>query len=122
MRELESDSGDRKRNEILSGAIDLVGGLFGGRKSSKSILGGVRRATGRRRTSANATNRLETAKNRLDEKADELEDLADELRDVLEESQDDWAEKAEAIESHDVGLEKSDITIEDVVLIWIPTR
>ena len=71
---------------------------------------------------SDATNRLETAKNRLDEKADELEDLADELRDVLEESQDDWAEKAEAIESHDVGLEKSDITIEDVVLIWIPTR
>ena len=122
VRELESDSGDRKRNEILSGAIDLLGGLFGGRKSTSSILGGVRRASGRRRTSANAGNRLETAKNRLDEKADELEDLADELRDALEEGQDEWAEKAEAIESHLVGLEKSDITIEDVVLVWIPTR
>ena len=58
----------------------------------------------------------------MDEKADELEDLADELRDALEEGQDEWAEKAEAIESHLVGLEKSDITIEDVVLVWIPTR
>jgi hypothetical protein len=121
VRELESDSGDRKRNEILSGAIDIVRGLLGGRKSTGSILGGVRRATGRRRTSANASQRLESAKNRLGEKVDELEELAEELTDALQDSQDDWNDKAERIESREVGLEKADITIEDVVLVWIPT-
>jgi hypothetical protein len=72
LRELESDSKDRKRNELLSGAIDVIGGLFGG-KSSRSILGGVRRASSSRRTSANASERVATAKNRLEEKLDELE-------------------------------------------------
>ena len=122
VRELESDSSDRKRNEILSGAVDVIGGLLGGRKNSRSILGGIRRATGKRRMSSNAEQRLESAKNRLDEKVDELEDLAEELQDALEDGQDDWDEKAEMIESHEVGLEKSDIAVDDVVLVWIPTR
>ncbi|MDW3219264.1 MAG: DUF87 domain-containing protein [Acidimicrobiales bacterium] len=120
LRELENDSKDRKRNEVLSGAIDVIGGLFGGR-SSRSIMSGVRRASSSRRTSANASQRVETAKNRLAEKADELEDLAEALTDALGESQDAWDEAAEAIESYEVGLEKTDITVEDVVLVWVPT-
>ena len=36
-------------------------------------------------------------------------------------SLEDWDTKAEAIESHEVGLEKTDISIEDLVLLWIPT-
>jgi hypothetical protein len=122
VRELESDSGDRKRDEFLSGAIDLIGGLLGGRKRSGAMLDGVRRASSRRRTTTNAEQRLESAKNRLDEKLDELDELAAELEIALVESHDDWTEKAEAIESHEVGLEKTDITVEDVILVWIPTH
>lgn len=121
LRELEHDSKDRKRNEVLSGAIDVIGGLFGGRRSSRSIMSGVRRASSSRRTSANASERVETAKNRLAEKADELEDLAEALTDALGESQDAWEEAARAIESYQVGLEKTDITVEDLVLVWVPT-
>jgi gas vesicle protein len=120
VRELESDSSDRKRNEVLSGAIDVIGGLFGG-KSTRSILGGVRRAGSSRRTSANASQRVESAKNRLDEKIDELEELADALIESLEESQDAWEEAAENIDTFEVGLEKTDITVEDLVLVWVPT-
>lgn len=120
LRELEADSKDRKRNELLSGAIDVIGGLFGG-KSSRSILGGVRRASSSRRTSANASERVATAKNRLEEKLDELEELADVLVDALQDSQDAWAEAAAEIETFEVGLEKTDIAIEDLVLVWVPT-
>ena len=121
LRELESDASDRQRNELLSGAIDLVGGLFGGRKSARSVLGGVRRASGKRRTSTNAANRVATAKNRLEEKVDELEDLAAALEDALLEAQDEWDEAAADIADFEVGLEKTDITVEDVTLVWIPT-
>lgn len=121
LRELEDDAGDRKRNELLSGAIDVIGGLFGGKRSARSVLGGVRRASSKRRTSANASNRVETAKNRLDEKIDELEELALALTDALEEAADEWDEAAEAIEPFEVGLEKTDITVEDFTLVWIPT-
>jgi Helicase HerA, central domain len=121
LRELESDSKDRKRNEVLSGAIDVIGGLFGGRKSSRSILSGVRRASSSRRTSANADQRVATAENRLAEKADDLVELADALTDALQESQDAWEEAAENVVSYEVGLEKTDIAVEDLLLVWIPT-
>jgi len=121
VRELESDSEDRTRNEVLSGAIDVIGGLFGG-KSTRSILGGVRRAGSSRRTSANAAQRVESAKNRLTERVDELEELADALVDALEDSQGTWEEAAARIETFEVGLEKTDITVEDLVLVWVPTE
>ncbi|MEZ5245251.1 MAG: DUF87 domain-containing protein [Acidimicrobiales bacterium] len=121
VRELESDSKDRSRNEVISGAIDVIGGLFGG-KSTRSILGGVRRASSSRRTSANAAQRVESAKNRLEERVDELEALADALVEALEDSQDAWERAAATIESFEVGLEKTDITVEDLVLVWVPTR
>ncbi|MEM9202273.1 MAG: DUF87 domain-containing protein [Actinomycetota bacterium] len=122
IRELEDDASDRKRNEVLSGAIDVIGGLFGGKRSARSILGGVRRASSKRRTSANASNRVETAKNRLDEKLDELDELALALTDALEEAADEWDAAADAIEPFEVGLEKTDITIEDLALVWVPTN
>ena len=75
IRELEDDANERKRNEVLSGAIDVIGGLLGGKRNARSILGGVRRASTKRRTSANAANRVETARNRLAEKIDELDEL-----------------------------------------------
>ncbi|MEQ8840525.1 MAG: DUF87 domain-containing protein [Acidimicrobiales bacterium] len=122
VRELEADSGDRKRNEVLSGAMDVIGGLLGGRKSTSSILSGVRRATSSRRTSSNAAERVRSAKNRLEEHVDELEDLAAALTDALAESHDAWADASGRIDTFEVGLEKTDIAVEDLVLVWIPTE
>lgn len=121
VRELESDTSDRKRNELLSGAMDIVGGLLGGKRSARSILGGVKRASSGRRMSSNATERLSTAKNRLDEKVNELDELADELTDSLMEAQEVWDEAAKNIEEFDVGLEKTDITVSEIALVWVPT-
>ena len=120
VRELEADATDRTRNEVVSGAIDVIGGLLG-RKSTRSILGGVRRAGSSRRTSANAAERVESAKNRLEEHVDELEALAESLIESLEESQETWQTMAASIESFEVGLEKTDIAVEDLVLVWVPT-
>nr|NIR38790.1 ATP-binding protein [Actinomycetota bacterium]NIS33425.1 ATP-binding protein [Actinomycetota bacterium]NIT96885.1 ATP-binding protein [Actinomycetota bacterium]NIU20559.1 ATP-binding protein [Actinomycetota bacterium]NIU68319.1 ATP-binding protein [Actinomycetota bacterium] len=121
LRELEADSKDRKRNEVLSGAIDVIGGLLGGRRSSRSVLSGVKRASRSRRMSSNAAERVATAKNRLAERVDELEDLADALRDALQDSQDAWDTAAGDIVEYEVGLERTDISVEDLVLVWIPT-
>ncbi len=122
VRELQSDARDRKQNELLSDAIDLVGGLLGGRKSSRSLMGGLRRASGKRRMSSNARQRVETAKNRLEDNLDKLEDLASALEDSLAESRDAWDEAASAIEDRRVPLEKADITIEELRLVWLPTE
>ncbi|MDH3704873.1 MAG: DUF87 domain-containing protein [Acidimicrobiia bacterium] len=124
VRELEEDHQARKGDEKLSVIGDVantvLGGLLGGRKSTSGILGGVRRASSKRRTTRNAEERLESAEHRLEEKADELDELEEELTDTLNEIADVWEAKAAAVEALEVGLEKNDITITDLSLVWIP--
>ncbi|MEQ8717799.1 MAG: DUF87 domain-containing protein [Acidimicrobiales bacterium] len=121
VRELETDVANRSRDEVLSGVGDLLGGLLGGRRGTRGVLGDLRRASGRRRTRDNAEERLETARRRLGETVDDLADLEAELAESLNEILDDWEERAGAIESVVVGLEKNDIDVDDPILVWVPT-
>jgi Helicase HerA, central domain len=121
VREVEADASGRGREAFLSGALDVIGGLLGGRKSTRSILGGVRRASSKSRQKKRAEERLHSAENRLEEKMSELEVLEEELVDTLEDIQDDWETKAANIEGTEVPLEKTDITVDELVLVWIAT-
>ena len=121
IRELEADVDSRGKDQMLDLAGSVLGGLLGGRKSTRSILGAGRRASSKNRTKGNAEERLRTAENRLEENADKLEDLETELTDSLWEIQSDWDEKAKEIESVEIPLEKTDISIDDFMLVWIPT-
>ncbi|MEZ5165955.1 MAG: hypothetical protein R2695_05490 [Acidimicrobiales bacterium] len=64
---------------------------------------------------------MATAKNRLDEKVDELDALAEALADALQEAQDEWDAAATKVTAYEVGLEKTDIAVADLVLVWVPT-
>ena len=50
----------------------------------------------------------------------ELEDLENELAEALLDIDDKWDDIATDIETLQVTLEKSDITVEEVALVWIP--
>ena len=121
VREAEHDAASRGNEELLSGVGEVLGGLFGGKKSGRSILGGIRRAGSKRRMKEKAQERLATAENRLTEKVDDLQELEEELADSLEDIQEVWDDNAAAIEPLEIPLEKTDISIEEVALLWIPT-
>ena len=121
IRELESDVDSRGKEQILDIGMSVLGGVLGGRRSTRSILGGARRASSKGRVKGNAEERLKTAENRLSDKADELDELETELTDSLWEIQSDWDDKAKEIETIEVPLEKIDISIDEFALIWIPT-
>ena len=121
IRELEADVDSRGKEQILDIGMSVLGGVLGGRRSTRSILGGARRATSKGRVKGNAEERLKTAENRLEDKADELEELETELTDSLWEIQSDWDDKAKEIDTIEVPLEKTDISIDEFALIWIPT-
>ena len=121
IRELESDVDSRGKEQILDIGMSVLGGVLGGRRSTRSILGGARRASSKGRVKGNAEERLKTAENRLSDKADELDELETELTDSLWEIQSDWDDKAKEIETIEVPLEKTDISIDEFALIWIPT-
>ena len=121
IRELEADVDSRGKDQMLDLAGSVLGSVLGGRKSTRSILGAGRRASSKRRVKGNAEERLRTAENRLEENADKLEALETELTDSLWEIQSDWDDKAKEVETVEVPLEKTDISIDDFVLVWIPT-
>jgi len=118
MRELEYDKDTSRNNALAGAALDVLGGLLGGRRRSRSagrsILSG-RKATGK------AEQRLATAERRYAEKMDDLNDLQDEVDDDINQIVFECQDKAQNIVSYDVPLEKTDISVDEIALIWIRT-
>ena len=117
VQELEVDVSSRKQTELISGAGDLLGALLGGRRRSRSLSGVANRRSQTRRT----TERLETAMDKVDDKLAALDELEDELADDLQTIVAKWDDAAATVETIEVGLEKTDMRIEEVSLVWIPT-
>ena len=69
---------------------------------------------------AKAEERLKSAENRYNELVEDREQLEDALSEDLFQIQEEWADKAASIGSLSVGLEKADISIDEIMLLWIP--
>ena len=54
------------------------------------------------------------------DKEEELQELENDLMDDLREIVAEWSDKAGEIEKVDIGLEKNDIHVDEVALLWIP--
>ena len=120
VRQAEAAQSTKQTDELVTGAGDLLGAVFGGRGGARTIarkVGGL--ATRRSRTSE-AGQRVETASNRVEEKAQALADLEADMAAELAAIGAAWDEKALAIETLDVPLEKSDIRVSSLALVWIP--
>lgn len=126
IRETRFDAFSRKREQQTSQVLDIaggvLGGLLGGRSRTRSLTGGIRRSQSKARMTAKAEERVTTAENRYRELVDDRQALEDELSEDLFEIQDEWEAKASNIDSMVVGLEKTDISIDDVALVWIPVE
>jgi len=124
LREIQFDAMSRKSDQRTSQVLDIAGGvlgsLLGGRSSTRTITSGIRRSQSKGRMAAKAEERLKTAENRYEELIDDKEQLEETLADDLLQIQEEWSDKVSDIESMDIGLEKADITIDDLTLVWIP--
>ncbi|NNE97209.1 MAG: DUF853 family protein [Acidimicrobiales bacterium] len=120
VRQAEIDAEGRKSQQLINLGTSILGGLLGGRSRARSLGTAARRMGSGRRQAASSRNRVETAMNRLEEKYDDLEELEAKLADSILDLEDEWNEKAEAISELDVSLEKNDITIDDLIVAWIP--
>lgn len=116
VRELASDASSRTQSEVLSGIGDLVGGLLSGRLGSSTFS----KAATRRAATKKARVRLETAEEKLDQKQQDLLELEEELETVLEDIQAEHDALAEARETLEIGLEKTDVRVSEVKLVWVP--
>ncbi len=94
--------------------------MFGGRRSARSIASKVGTVTRRRGRANEAAKRVEVARNRVHEKVEAVADLEAELADELAVIADEWDAKAAAIEPLEVPLEKTDVTVRPLTLVWVP--
>lgn len=127
LRELQFDAITRKKDQRTSQVLDIAGGvlgsLLGGRRSTRSMItGGIRRSQSKGNLAAKAAERLKTAENRYADLIDDKDELEEEITEDLMEIQEEWTEKVDAIDTMTIGLEKTDIHIDDVALVWIPVE
>jgi hypothetical protein len=111
----------KKTDELMSGAGSILGAVFGGSRSARSIARSVGGMATRRSRTGEASQRVSAASNRVEEKAQALADLEADMADDLATIADEWDAKATAVEPLDVALEKSDIRLTDLALVWIPS-
>ena len=119
--ELEVQVEGRQQQQLVDFGTSLLGGLLGGRGSARKLATAARRAASGRRQSSAVSARLDSARRRVAEKIDNLEDLEFDLSEALIEIDDEWSARATTIEEVEIPLEKSDISIEDFSLVWLPT-
>ncbi|MDQ2650270.1 MAG: hypothetical protein M3Z03_12045, partial [Actinomycetota bacterium] len=91
-----------------------------GRRSARSVAGKVGGIARRRGRTTEAGRRVETARNRVQEKADALADLEADMADELAAIADEWDAKALAVTTVDVALERSDVQVTQLALVWVP--
>ncbi len=121
---LEAEQKGRRNDEIFSTAGSILGDLFGGRKSRGGMLESVMRKTGsaagkRGRTSA-AGERLDAAENKIQLLHQQMEDIEGELTQEVTDIDAKWMGIAKNITTLPVTLEKSDVKVTQISLVWIP--
>jgi hypothetical protein len=114
----EVDVDTRRKEEVASGAGTLIGVLFGGRRSSRSLSS----AASKRSMTRRAEQRLQTAETKLSTKIEDLDDLEDDLAEEIAKIDAEWSAKGAEIEAVTIGLEKTDVGVEETGVVWIPKK
>ena len=121
VEEVKANAKSNRRTELLAGAGDLLGALFGGRRNARSIAKSVGSAAARHGRSDVASEKLETAEQRVAAKLEELTALETQLHDELFNIDARWDLVGRAITLVPLSLERSDLTVTELAVVWIPT-
>jgi hypothetical protein len=116
VRELSVDARQRAQQEIIAGAGQLLSVFLGGRGSARSLSG----AATRRGTTRRTQERLDTARGRAESVEEALSSVEQELAEEMSEITERWDAVAGQIETRHVALKQSDVTIDEIVLLWVP--
>jgi hypothetical protein len=109
---------DAGATEVTDLAGTLLGGLLGGRSRTRTLAN--KAMSGRERVNK-AHQRADDAAAAVAAKSDDLAALEAELAAQLVEIDSRWRTAGDAIESATITLSRTDVTVEMVTLVWIPT-
>ena len=97
----------------MESAVSVLGGLFGGRKSSSAISAAARKHQ-------TDSNRVATAQSKLSDLQMQRQDIETELGNEVIDITADWDAKAANVETVPVDLKKTNVRITDLRLVWVP--
>jgi hypothetical protein len=121
---LETEKKGRRSQEILSTAGSILGGLLGGRKSRGgllgSILGKAGTVAGQHTRAAAAGGRLDAAENKLEAMHQQLDALEAECTQDVTDIDAKWMALAKNVTTMPVSLERTDVKVTQLSLVWIP--
>ena len=120
--DLAADVSAHRRSEVVSIGSSILGGLLGGRRSARGLASDARRVAGGRSRTRQTAQRAETAMGRVEDARADLGDLEAELADELLELDAAWDAKVAERTVLDIGLERDDVVVEQLALVWVPTR
>ncbi len=118
MATAEQDHEASQQSEVISGAGDILGAIFGGRKRSNPLG----QAASRRAATQKAKAKVTAEATKVSGKEQELEELesemATEIADIVTEHQGLGAQ----VEELEIPLEQTDVEVRDLKLVWIPVE
>jgi predicted nucleic acid-binding Zn-ribbon protein len=91
----------------------VLGGLFGGRRSRASVAAAARRAQ-------TAQRRVDTARSKADDLTAQLADLEAEIAAEVAAIDQQWTATAAELQTLSVPVEKTDVSVVDLRLVWVP--
>jgi hypothetical protein len=116
VRELEVDTQARRQQELVAGAGELLSVFLGGKRRSRSLSG----VASRRSQTVRTQERLRSAQESYSDKTQALDDLEADLSNDVTEITTKWDTAAGQIETLQIGLEKTDVHVDEVALVWVP--
>ena len=109
-----------RNDEYVRGAGSVLDVFLGGRRSLRSITTALGGAGSRRGRASTAKARVDAAGDRVTDKRDALERLEQDLSEELLDLAADWDEKAAGVEPVEIPLEKTDVRVSDIAVLWLP--
>lgn len=121
VQQLETDVSSRRSTELINIGTSILGGLLGGRKSARGVAADVRRAAGKRGITSRTQQRLANAEGEVTEAIADLQALEEDLAAEVLDLDHRWMEASNDITEVEVDLEKDDVDVTAVTLVWVPS-
>ena len=121
LKQFAPDVGWSEVGMLMDVGETVFGMLGGGRRRRRSVAAAGRRVMRDSRSGNRLDDRLETKDRKLSEEEEDLAEMLEEFEAKELEIVSEFNDKAQEVESYEVGLEKADISIDDIMLVWLPS-
>jgi len=91
-------------------------GVLLGRKNTRSLS----TATSKRSMTRKAERRLTSAQRKVGDEVEDIDELESDMAQEVSEIAAEWGQKAADIETIEIGLERTDVSVDSLSLVWIP--